>query len=126
VTSAPLAAAVDRVERAALAFAAARDAALSAPNAPPGRALAAANEALKRVERALTRPEGLRTRPWFRNLVYAADEDNGYANVVFPSVTEAVRAGDPALAAREIADLAARFDRAAAALDAAREALGGR
>ena len=28
-----------------------------------------------RVERAFTRPEGLKSRPWFRNLIYAADED---------------------------------------------------
>jgi N-acetylated-alpha-linked acidic dipeptidase len=126
VSSAPLAAAIDRMERAAAAFAQARDAALGAASAPPAAALAAANEALKGVERALTRPEGLRTRSWFRNLIYAADEDNGYANIVFPSVNEAIRAGDRALAAREVADLAARFGHAADALDAARAALGGR
>jgi N-acetylated-alpha-linked acidic dipeptidase len=78
------------------------------------------------VERALTRPAGLRTRPWFRNLVYAADEDNGYATILFPSVAEALRAGDAALAAREVADLVARVDAAGAALDAAGRALGGR
>ena len=74
-----------------------------------------------RVERALTRPTGLRTRPWFRSLIYAADEDNGYADVAFPSVTEAIRTGDVDLTEREIADLATRFDAASAALrDAAR------
>ena len=56
------------------------------------------------------------TRPWFRNLIYVADEDNGYANMVFPSVNEAIRAGDEARTAREIADLATRFDAATAAL----------
>jgi N-acetylated-alpha-linked acidic dipeptidase len=75
------------------------------------------------VERALTRPEGLRTRPWYRNLIYVADENNGYANMVFPSVNEAVRAGDQALATRELSDLVARFDRATAAIEAARSAL---
>ncbi|HEU0055177.1 MAG TPA: transferrin receptor-like dimerization domain-containing protein, partial [Longimicrobium sp.] len=83
----------------------------------------AANAALLRVERALTRPEGLRSRPWFRNLIYAADEDNGYANIVFPSVNEAARRGDRDLTAREIADLAARFTAAAAALTDATRAL---
>ena len=46
------------------------------------------------VERALTRPEGLKSRPWFRNLIYVADENNGYANMVLPSVNEAIRSGD--------------------------------
>ncbi len=125
VSPAPLAAAVDRMERAAVAFAGARDSALAAA-APPAARLRAANEALKRVERALTRPEGLRTRPWFRTLVYAADENNGYANVVFPSVSEAVRDGDAERARAEIADLASRFDAATREIDAARRALGGR
>ncbi len=75
------------------------------------------------MERALTRPEGLRTRPWYRSLVFAADENNGYANVVFPSVMEAVRSGDRALAEAELADLAARFDAATRALEAAHRAL---
>jgi N-acetylated-alpha-linked acidic dipeptidase len=86
-------------------------------------ALRATNAALMRVERALTRPTGLRTRPWFRSLVYAADEDNGYADVAFPSVTEAIRSGDAALTAREITDLAARFDAASAALRDATRAM---
>jgi N-acetylated-alpha-linked acidic dipeptidase len=51
-----------------------------------------------------------------------ADENNGYANMVFPSVNEAIRSGDQALTQREIADLAARFDAATAAIEAARAA----
>jgi N-acetylated-alpha-linked acidic dipeptidase len=113
--AAPLGAAIDRLERAAQEFAAARDGALAAGPLPKGAATAT-NAALRRVERALTRPEGLRTRPWYRNLIYAADENNGYANVVFPSVAEAARGGDEALARREAADLADRFDAATAAL----------
>jgi N-acetylated-alpha-linked acidic dipeptidase len=126
VSPAPLAASIDRMERAAQAFAGARDAALAGTPAPPAARLRAANEALKRVEKALTRPQGLRTRPWFRNLVYAADENNGYANVVFPSVSEAVRDGDATRAAAEIADLASRFDAATRAIEEATRALGAR
>jgi N-acetylated-alpha-linked acidic dipeptidase len=81
------------------------------------------NTALLQVERALARPQGLRTRPWYRNLIYVADEDNGYANMVFPSVNEALRANDEGLATRELADLADRFDLASRALAAARAAL---
>ena len=82
------------------------------------------NAALLGVERALVRPGGLRTRPWYRNLIYVADVDNGYANMVFPSVNEALRANDERLTREEIADLAQRFGAATRALTAARSALG--
>ena len=118
----PLREAIDRMEAAGTGFAAARDAAL-ATGAPTREVLRETNAALRRVERALTRPQGLRTRPWYRALIYAADENNGYSNVVFPSVTEAVRAGDAALAGTELADLVARFDAATAALNEARGAI---
>ncbi len=124
VSMQPLSDAIGRMETAAAAFQQARDARL-ASGAPAAAVLARTNAALMRVERALTRPEGLRTRPWFRGLIYAADENNGYSNVVFPSVTEAIRAQDRALTEREITDLATRFTAAAAALDQARQALGG-
>jgi N-acetylated-alpha-linked acidic dipeptidase len=75
------------------------------------------------VERALTRPTGLRTRPWYRNLIYVADEDNGYANMVFPSVNEAIRGSDQRLTSEELADLARRFDAATRALATAHAAL---
>jgi N-acetylated-alpha-linked acidic dipeptidase len=113
---------IGRMEQEASAFAAARDAAL-ANGAPTRERRLAVNAALLQVERALARPEGLRTRPWYRNLIYVADEDNGYANMVFPSVNEAIRANDEGLTTRELADLAQRFDLATRALAAARAAL---
>ncbi|NBW65877.1 M20/M25/M40 family metallo-hydrolase, partial [bacterium] len=121
LSASPIADAVSRMEQAALAYNTARDNALAA-----GLSAAVAkntNDALLKVERALTRPEGLKTRPWFRNLIYVADENNGYANMVFPSVNEAIRSGDQALTQREILDLAKRFDAATAAVEAARAAL---
>jgi len=123
LSTAAVVGAVGRLERAAADFVRARDKTVAGPISK--ERASRANQALRGVERALTRPEGLRTRPWYRNLIYAADENNGYADVVFPSVSEAVRGGDVALAGREIADLASRFDAAARALDAARDALGG-
>jgi N-acetylated-alpha-linked acidic dipeptidase len=117
----PINASIDAFERSARAFASARDSALALPH--HDAAYAKANLALMQVERSLTRPQGLRTRPWFRNLIFAADEDNGYANVLFPSVTEAIRSGDRGLVEREIADLAGRFTAAAHALDDATAAL---
>ena len=82
-----------------------------------------ANAALRQVERRLTRPEGIKSRAWVRGVIYAADVDNGYATMIFPTIGEAVRAKDAALARSELADLITRVHRAAAALDEARAAL---
>ncbi|MEO5816558.1 MAG: M20/M25/M40 family metallo-hydrolase [Gemmatimonadaceae bacterium] len=117
-----LRAAIGRMEQEASAFSTARDAAL-ASGAPSRDRRLAVNTALLQVERALARPQGLRTRPWYRNLIYVADEDNGYANMVFPSVNEAIRANDESLTATELTDLAQRFDAATRALAAARAAI---
>ncbi len=122
---APLREAIEAMEREAAEFARVRDASLAA-GTPPRTTRNRANAALLQVERALTRPEGLRGRPWYRNLVYAADRDNGYSTVIFPSVVEAFREGDARLATAEIADLAARFRAAGSALTEARRALEGR
>jgi N-acetylated-alpha-linked acidic dipeptidase len=117
-----LRAAISGMEREAGAYSAARDRALASGTLPRERQVAV-NAALLGVERALSRPEGLRTRPWFRNLIYVADENNGYANMVFPSVNEAIRASDEQLTTKEIADLAQRFEAATRAIVAARAAL---
>jgi N-acetylated-alpha-linked acidic dipeptidase len=113
--------AISAMERESAAFATARDRLLAADQ-PSRERRAAVNTALLGVERALVRPEGLRTRPWYRNLIYVADVDNGYANMVFPSVNEALRANDERLTADEIADLTRRFGAATRALAAARAA----
>jgi len=114
--------AIGGMERAAIELARARDGALS-QSSVQRRAIERANAALLRVERALTRPEGLRTRPWYRGLIYAADENNGYSTMVLPSVNEAIRGSDQALVGRELADLATRFVAATRALEEATAAL---
>ena len=119
--TAALGAAIDRMEETAAVFGSARDAALA--TGVSRDAVAETNRALLRVERALTRGEGLRSRPWFRNLIYVADENNGYANMVLPSVNEAIRSEDAALATRELADLTSRFDEATRAIADARRAI---
>ncbi len=124
VPTTSLRASIDRLEREAGSFGATRDSALAAT--VPHAALQRTNQALMQVERALTRPQGLKTRPWFRNLIYVADENNGYANMALPSVNEAIRSNDEALTKSEIEDLATRFDRAAQAVADARAALRGR
>jgi len=110
-SAAELTSAIARLEEAAVAFGGARDRALTAQ--PSRAALREVNAKLMRVERELTRPEGLVTRPWFRNLIYASDENNGYATMVLPSVNEAIRAGEEKSVSKELTDLAHRFDAAA-------------
>jgi N-acetylated-alpha-linked acidic dipeptidase len=107
--------AVDVMQSAAADFAGARDSAL-ARGSMSSRAAASVNASLLRVERALTRSQGLRTRPWYRALMYAADENNGYSTMVFPSVNEAIRSGNHQLTETEVHDLAGRFHDAARAL----------
>jgi N-acetylated-alpha-linked acidic dipeptidase len=120
-TTQPVMSALDTMESEAARFAAARDSALRNPLAPA--VAQRVNGSLMHVERALTRPSGLRTRPWFRSLLYVADEDNGYANMPLPSINEAIRAGDRELTVREIDDLARRFGDATKAIESARAAL---
>ena len=100
-----------------MTFANARDKALAADL--PKAVITETNANLLKVERAFARPSGLKGRPWYRSLIYVADIDNGYANMNFPGVNEAVRAGDRALAVEELADLTARFSAASDAMDAA-------
>ncbi len=114
----PLADAIDHLERAAAQFATARDEVLSRGIAR--NAQVATNATLLKVERAFARPSGLKGRPWYRSLIYVADIDNGYSNMNFPGVNEAIREGDQARAMSELADLATRFDAAAALMDQAR------
>jgi N-acetylated-alpha-linked acidic dipeptidase len=121
IATTALRAAIETFEQSAIAFARVRDSALA--RGVTSEIRSRANKSLLGVERALTRPAGLRTRPWYRNLIYAADEDNGYSTMAFPSIGEAIRANDASLVRAEIADLAARFGESTAQLDAARAAL---
>jgi len=105
-----LAEAFGRLEAAGRALALARDQALREGIAK--KQAARANAELRQVERAMTREEGLVNRAWFKNLMFAADYDNGYATIAVPSVQEAVRAGDRERTAREATDLTARVDAA--------------
>jgi len=121
VSTTGLTTAIGRMEDAAVAFNAARDRALTAQLAPGiGKQV---NARLLEVERHLTRPQGLVTRPWFRNLIFASDENNGYATMVLPSVNEAIRVGNQSVVGQELTDLAQRFDAASRALQMAADLL---
>ncbi|MGH7530829.1 MAG: M28 family peptidase [Gemmatimonadales bacterium] len=123
VSTEELRAALERFTAVARAFATARDSATRAPEGVDSARAARVNHALMQVERRLTRPEGLVSRPWFKSLQFASDVDNGYATMAFPTVNEAIRYADAAAARRELADLVARIDQARAALVDAAAAL---
>ena len=114
---------ISTMETAAQAFNTARDAALA--RGISAEASKQTNVLLMQVERAFVRPEGLpiTKREWFHNVIYAADNDNGYSNIGLPSVNEAILAGNEAASVREIADLASRFQKAAGILDSAARSL---
>lgn len=90
-----------------------------------GPTLTSLNAMLRQVERSLRTPTGLPNRPYLRNLLFAADRDNGYANVQLPSITEALQDGDTAAAGRAAQELATRVRAAAQLLDQARSVLTG-
>lgn len=111
--------ALDRFTGVARVFNAGRSAAGTVDSARATRV----NQALMQVERRLTRPAGLVSRPWYRSLQFASDVDNGYATMAFPTVNEAIRYADASTVERELTDLIARVDQARAALVEAAAAL---
>jgi len=101
----------------------ARAEALEAGSAGNGPVLVEVNALLRQVERDLTRTEGLAGRPWMRNLVFAADRDNGYADIAFPAIAEALEDGARARAEAEVDEMITRLGRAGAHLEEARTSL---
>jgi N-acetylated-alpha-linked acidic dipeptidase len=84
------------------------------------------NEELLRSERALTDPNGLPGRPWYKHQLYAPGFYTGYGVKTIPAVREAIEQKQWAVAqqsivsvARVITDEAAAVERAATDLDAA-------
>ncbi len=63
--------------------------------------LAALNQTLMRSERALTRPEGLPNREWYKHQIYAPGFYTGYGVKTLPGIREAVDSKNWALAQRE-------------------------
>jgi N-acetylated-alpha-linked acidic dipeptidase len=58
-----------------------------------------------------------------KNLVFASDRDNGYANIALPGIAEALRDNDLERARRESRDLVSRIRAATAQVEAARATL---
>ena len=49
---------------------------------------------VRKLQRAFLSDEGLRERPWFRNMLLASDRDDGYGVTTLPAVAEAIADGD--------------------------------
>jgi len=105
VDFAPLDAAVDRLKVSAAAY----DAAAAGTVAPDKAA--AADGVLQSAEQALTDPQGLPGRPWYRHLIYAPGLLTGYGAKTLPGVREAIEG-------RRWAEADAYIGRTAAALNA--------
>jgi N-acetylated-alpha-linked acidic dipeptidase len=76
----------------------------------------AVNRALMTAERALTDPDGIPGRPWYRHQIYAPKFT--YAAEVLPGVSEALESGDVTRVEDEVNRLVATLDRAVQALKA--------
>jgi N-acetylated-alpha-linked acidic dipeptidase len=118
---APLRNAVARLQAAAKAY----DAALRnrGPHAPAA-ARRAADAILLRAERALTRPEGLPGRPWFKHFVYAPGFYTGYGVKTLPAVREPIEQREWSRVDSGVAATAAALEAYAARVEQAAAALG--
>ncbi len=85
--------------------------------------LAAVNQKLLQAERALTNPDGLPNRPWFKHQVYAPGFYTGYGVKTLPAVREAIEQKQWKLAEEQVARVARVLEQEAAAIDAAAQAL---
>ena len=108
----PVTTAALEFERAATAYAAARDTALHAGDR---QATIELNRRLLGLERAFTDPAGLPGRPWYRHLLHAPRPD--YAPEVLPAIADALERDDAASIPAEVARVAAALRRAAARLE---------
>jgi N-acetylated-alpha-linked acidic dipeptidase len=77
------------------------------------------DEVVMRLERALSRDEGLPSRPWYRHHIYAPGLYTGYGVKTFPAVREAIELKKWKEANEQIVVLARVLERYAAELDRA-------
>jgi N-acetylated-alpha-linked acidic dipeptidase len=97
---------VDRLKRAAAGYDARYARALGRVQSLGADRLAAVNEKLFRLERAMAPEPGLPGRPWYRHRIYAPGVHNGYGAVMLPGIREAVDRQDWEEANRQARELA--------------------
>ncbi len=87
--------------------------------AASAKAGGAFKESVYLTERALTRPEGLPRRPWFKHLIYAPGFYTGYGVKTLPGVRESIEERNWPEARLQISAAAAAIERYAAGIDRA-------
>lgn len=107
---APLLNAVDSLNHAAARYEKAYASALARGRTAGFKSI---NTRLLQAERALTAPEGLAGRPWYKHLLYAPGFYTGYGVKTVPGVREAIEQGQWRDAEREILRAAAALEREA-------------
>jgi N-acetylated-alpha-linked acidic dipeptidase len=98
------------------------EAALAKAQANGGAALAntsAVNSKLMETERALTLPDGLPDRPWFKHEIYAPGFYTGYGVKTMPAVRESIEQDKWPLAEQSITVVGKVLTNEAGAIDAA-------
>jgi N-acetylated-alpha-linked acidic dipeptidase len=86
-------------------------------------ALGNVNETLIQTERALTNPDGLLRRPWYKHLLYAPGVYTGYGVKTVPGVREGIEQKRYAEAEAEVVRVAKVIENEAAVVDKAAKQL---
>ncbi len=122
---APLQNAISKLQRSAHDY---DRAAASLPSDAPNASVreAALDQALMHIEQALTLPEGLPRRPWFRHQIYAPGFYTGYGVKTIPGVREAIEQKQWNEANQQIEVVAKVIESYAAQVDRAAEIAKGR
>ena len=85
--------------------------------------IASVNAKLSQAERALTSPEGLPSRPWYKHLLYAPGLYTGYGVKTMPAAREAIEQGRWDEANAQLARIANALDAEAALIRSAKDLL---
>ncbi|MFQ5572196.1 MAG: transferrin receptor-like dimerization domain-containing protein, partial [Rhodothermales bacterium] len=120
---APLQNALARLEASAKGYDAALHDRMASDEGVPAPVREALNDILLHAERAMTRPEGLPRRSWFRHQIYAPGFYTGYGVKTLPGVREAIEQRDWNEATEQIQVVARILEQVAHEMDRATEAL---
>jgi N-acetylated-alpha-linked acidic dipeptidase len=112
-----------RLEASGKAYDSALTVAVAAGRIPSGTAAKALGDILVRTERAMTRPQGLPRRGWFRHHIYAPGYYTGYGVKTLPGVREAIEQRDWKETEEQIAIVAAVLNDVAGEIDSATRSL---
>jgi N-acetylated-alpha-linked acidic dipeptidase len=126
VNFAPLNNAAAGLRRSALALEAAQQVLEASGGSLPKERQAEIDRIFMGAERALTRPEGLPRRPWYRHQVYAPGFYTGYGVKTLPGVREALEERQWNEAAEQVEETARALFRLAAEIDRAAALYGAR